>query len=197
MKLFKMLLIGLMVLVMACAAVSAQEMSEEDKKMMAAMQAYGTPGEYHKYMEYFVGEWNQTSKMWMKPGAPPMESSSTATSKMMMGGRYLKTLHKGAFMGMPFEGISLLGYNNLRKKFSSLWIDNMGTGMAISHGELDKSKKVRTDIGDWDEPLSGGTQKIKMVTTIVDSNKFTFDMYSILPDGKEFKSMSMTCVRKK
>lgn len=199
MRFNKIVFIGLMVLVMAFAAVNvtAQEMSEEDKKMMAAMQAYGTPGEYHKYLEYFAGDWEQTSKMWMKPGDPPMEGVSTASAKMILGGRYLKTKYKGSAMGMPFEGINITAYNNLQKKFHSFWIDSMGTGFAIAHGQLDKSKKVRTETGEWDDPMTGGTYKAKMVTTVIDDNTFTFEMYMIMPDGKEFKSMIMTCKRKK
>ena len=35
-------------------------------------------------------------------------------------------------MGMPFNGLSLEGYDNAKKEFTSIWIDNMGTGTSIS-----------------------------------------------------------------
>lgn len=34
---------------------------------------------------------------------------------MIFGGRYQLSNYKGNFMGMPFEGMSIMGYDNAKK----------------------------------------------------------------------------------
>ncbi len=43
----------------------------------------------------------------------------------------------GEFMGKPFHGIGITGYDNLKKKYVGSWIDDMGTGLFISEGDAD------------------------------------------------------------
>ena len=84
----------------------------------------------------YNGEWNEEVTMWMAPGAPPTVSKATAKNEMIMGGRYQLSKSTGTMMGMPFEGMSTVGYDNAKKQFTSTWIDNFGTGtMALTvHG---------------------------------------------------------------
>lgn len=202
MKIFKPLLSGVLILFFVVSTVSVplpgQQPSEEEQKMMKRMEAYATPGENHKYLEYFTGKWEVNSKAWMKPGAEPIVSKSDIKGKMILGGRYLKSFYKGTMMGMPFEGIGITAYDNFKKKFINLFLDNMGTGIYKSSGTLDKTGKIRTETGAWDDIMTGGKSKVKMVTKIIDKNKYSFEMFMLNggPDGKTFKSMEMICTRK-
>lgn len=60
---------------------------------------------------------------------------------MILGGRYQQSMHTGSFNGMPFEGISLVGYDNTKKVFMSSWADNMGTGSMYMEGTWDQTPK--------------------------------------------------------
>ena len=172
--------------------------SEEEQKMMKLWMEYATPGESHKYLEYFAGEWDTNSKIWMKPDAEPEVSSGLTTSKMILGGRYLKSHLNATMMGMPFEGISITGYDNFRKIFTTLWLDTFGTGFYTTSGTLDKDMKVRTETGMWDDIMTGGQMKVKWVTTIVDKDKYMFEMFDTDPKtGKERKSGEVVYTRKK
>ena len=93
------------------------ESKVSDQEMMKKWQAFATPGAMHKHLAKSVGKWKNQSKMWMKPGAPPQSSSGYSEGKMILGGRYLKMKFKGQSLGMPFEGISIAGYDNFKKKF--------------------------------------------------------------------------------
>ncbi|MGD2087236.1 MAG: DUF1579 domain-containing protein [Candidatus Aminicenantes bacterium] len=203
MKVIKNLSVGLLVLFFVSSALNVvvfaqQPQSEEEKEMMKKWMEYATPGENHKYLEYFVGTWETSAKMWMKPGAPPEVSKGVTKSKMMLGGRYLKSYLKGSMMGMPFEGIALTGYDNFKKKFVTIWFDSAGTGFYHASGSLDKTSKTRTETGLWDDIMTGGKSKVKMVTKIIDDNKYQFDMYGEDPKtGKEFKSGEIIYTRKK
>ena len=85
---------------------------------MKAWQAYMTPGDAHKMIAKSDGQWKAEVTVWMAPGGPPEKSTSTCTNKMILGGRYQQSTHKGMFNGMPFEGISTFGYDNAKKYMS-------------------------------------------------------------------------------
>src|SRR5262249_2628167 len=100
-----------------------------DPAMMAKMGAYATPGPEHKMLEGRVGKWTGKGKFWMFPEAPVMESEVTSEFKWMLGNRYLEDTTHGNMMGQPFEGHGVTGYDNMKKKYVSTWIDNGGTGI--------------------------------------------------------------------
>lgn len=201
MKMIKTLIVGLLVAWFIGSGITAhgQEASKEEQEMMKKMAAFATPGPNHKYLESFTGDWTAEVKMWMQPGQPPVTTQYKMTSEMIMGGRYFHYHVKGSFMGMPFEGKSIIGYDNFKKKFVSMWIDNMGTGIYMTEGTLDKTGKVRTETGLWDDIATGGKVKVKMVTKSGDKDKFLFEMYYAggMYGPKEVKAMEIAYTRKK
>src|SRR5215218_6852543 len=96
----------------SCVALAQndQKMSPEQAAMMKKWEEYMTPSDIHTMIAKSNGEWNQDITMWMDPSAPPTKSTSTCTNTMILGGRYQQSVHKGSFQGMPFEGISTMGY---------------------------------------------------------------------------------------
>lgn len=85
---------------------------------MKAWQAYMTPGEMHKMLAAFDGEWNVEGKMWMDPKAQPVTTKGTCTYKMVLGGRYQQSQFKSTFMDQPMEGIGHTAYDNLKKNLN-------------------------------------------------------------------------------
>lgn len=164
-----------------------------------AWMDYATPGEMHKMLAKSDGSWTGENTMWMENNGKPMTSTSEATNKMIFGGRYQMGEHKGNFMGMPFEGISIVGYDNAKKKFVSTWIDNMGTGTMNMEGEWNSSKKSIEFKGKMTDPARPGEDcDVREVFTIVDDNHHVMEMYG--PDsktGKEYKTMEIKYTRKK
>ena len=112
-----------------------------------------------------------------------------------MGDRYLKEECSGNFSGMPFSGMGVIGYDNATKKYVGSWIDNMGTGIMNSEGAIDGTHKILTTNSTVINSETGKTDKVKMVTKIVDENRHVFSMYGI-HDGKESLEMEITYTRK-
>jgi len=51
--------------------------------------------------------------------------------------------------------------------------------------------------GTMSDPATGKSSKARMVTTVVDDNHHTFDMYAVPPGAKkEMKTMTIEYVRK-
>ena len=113
-----------------------------DEAMMAKWKEASTPNENHKVLDPLVGSWNYTMKMWMAPDAPPEESTGTQTVEWIMGGRFIEKIVSGQSMGMPFSGKEITGYDNTKKEYQTVWLDNMSTGIMMSSGSFDAATKT-------------------------------------------------------
>ena len=189
-KIFKLLVVVCFVSSIA----AAQEMSQDEQ--MKVWMDYMTPGEVHQSMAKMAGDWKTDNKMWMMPGADPVVNVGAAKIEMLLGGRYMKTTHTGDFMGMPFEGFSLEAYDKAINEFSSIWVDNFGTGMMMMKGKFDPTTKTINYKGTMVDPMQKKELTVREVFTFMDDNKFTMEMYNQGPDGKEFKSMESVFTRK-
>jgi hypothetical protein len=169
--------------------------------MMKNWQAYMTPGDVHKMMASWNGTWDGEIVMWnpMAPGAPADTSKGTTVNKMVMGGRYQMSTHTGNMMGMPFEGMGTLAYDNVKKAFISTWIDNMGTGLMKLEGPWDDATKSMTLKGQCVNACTGDGKEMDIWEkfTVVDDNSHMMEMYCKGPDGKDFKTMQIKFTRKK
>lgn len=164
-------------------------------EMEAAMKAM-SPGENHKHLSWYAGDWTFTNRMWMDPSQPPLESTGTMKGELILGGRYAQTHWQGSMMGMPFEGRGTDGYDNLKKQYVSSWVDNMGTGILLFTGTCENGGKKCMMKGDMIDPMTGKPGYMRSVTTWTDQNNFTMEMYGAGGDGKEVKMMEMVVKRK-
>jgi hypothetical protein len=150
-------------------------------------------------MASWNGTWSSDMTMWDHEGAAPQKMTSTAVNSMILGGRYQSSKHTGKMMGMPFEGMSLMGYDNALKKFVSSWVDNWSTGILMMSGSWDATTKTLALTGSMPDPVRPGKECMMRETlTLVDDNTQHMEMFG--PDqktGKEFKMMEVHMTRKK
>ena len=164
---------------------------------MKAMAKFAAPGAPHKALESLVGSWEFTMKMWMQPKAPPMESKGTSEAKSIFDGRFLVEEASGDFMGMPFKGMGITGYDNFRKRYQNTWCDNMGTVILVTSGTMSKDGKTLTMSGKMDDVASGKRdQAFKIVIKIVSNDKHVSEMWAPSKQGKPYKVMELTSTRK-
>ena len=190
--------IGLCLVLAASVTMAKDKKHEKQMDQQAEMEAYmklATPGEPHKLFATLAGSWTTTTKEWMEPGKPPTESTGTAEMKMLLDGRFLYQEYTSQMMGQPFSGIGIDGYDNLRKRYVTTWIDTWGTGVFQMEGTASADGKTITLKGQHDEP-GGGHMTHRAVWKIVDSNTQTFDMYGTHQGGKEMKVLEITYNRK-
>ncbi len=170
----------------------------DQEAMMKAWTAYMTPGEPHARFAKLAGSWTTKTKSWMDPAQPPEETTGSCEFRTVLGGRYLEQRFEGSMMGQPFSGIGFTGYDNVKKKYESYWIDSAGTGMMIMSGTPDKSGKKTVYTGSMLDPTTNGKKvALRSVDTEVDADNLLFEMWMSGPDGKMAKSMEMVYTRKK
>lgn len=159
---------------------------------MKAWMDYAAVGEAHKAMEASNGTWKGEVTSWMRNGAPPMQSKATMSNRMVFDGRYQISDFKSEFMGMPFNGMAITGYDNYKKKYVSTWIDNMGTGIMKMEGDWDAATKTMHMEGTMINPANGKECKMREVFKTIDDKTQVMEMYG--PDsqtGKEYKTMEI------
>lgn len=198
MRFTNIILATLFVTITAVPVLADEKHSEKEMDMKAMMEVYkklAIPGEPHKLFSTLAGSWTTQVKEWMEPGKPPKESTGSAEMKMVMGGRFLQQEFTGEMMGHPFSGMGIDAYDNLRKKYVTVWIDTMGTGIFMMEGTASPDGRTITLTGQHEEP-GGGYMTHRAVWTILDSNQQTFVMYGAHHEGTERKMMEITYTRK-
>ena len=167
-------------------------------EMMAKWKALNAKGSAHKHFESMVGTWTTETRMWMVPGAEPMVSAGKAHFRLILDGRYIEQSFKCDMMGEPFEGLGITGYDNTKKKYVSIWMDNDSTGVFISEGTADASGKVFTYYGKTDDVMTGEKDKVvKSIAREIGPDKMVFEKYNTMPGGPEFLTMEITYTRQK
>lgn len=168
----------------------------DSASMAKAWETYMTPSEPHKMMADEEGKWNNEMTFWMGPDMPGEKYTSGCEVKMILGGRYQQSTYSGEMMGMPFEGISTVAYNNATGEITSTWIDNMGTGLMVVNGKYDPNSKSTTMTGTTVNPATKQNIAVREVYTFVDENTRKMEMFETPEGGKEYQSMEIIMTRK-
>ena len=167
----------------------------DPQAMMEVWQKLSMPGEPHKLFATLAGTWTTHTKEWMEPTTPPVESTGTASMKMLLDGRFLYHNFNGLMMGQPFSGIGIEAYDNITKKYVSTWIDSLTTGILIMEGAATPDGKTIVLRGSQVEP-GGGKVMHRAIWKILDANNQTFELYGTRGRGKEMKLLEIVYTRK-
>lgn len=172
----------------------AQESGYNDEMMMA-----GKPGKMHQKLEPLVGNWNFTGKFRMAPDAPWMEFGGTMQREWIMDGRFVQEKVESEFQGAPFHGMGLVGYDNLREEYVSVWVENVKTGMDYATGHLDESASKPTIVfeGTVSDSMTGDPERWSRSAVIIDSNdRHVLKMWSRSESGEEYQTFELVGTRK-
>ena len=120
----------------------------------------------------------------------------TAEVKPVLDGRFVHEDFSGEFQGMPFRGVGVTGYDNVRKHYLSTWMDNFGTSIMTMTGSYDDATKTYTYTGQYPDPMTGKDKAMRIVMKVVDDNKHVSEFFDPAPDGKWTKTMELTYTRK-
>jgi hypothetical protein len=174
---------------------SASSRPDADKaEMMKKVEAAGKPGPGHQALNALEGNWKAEVKCWMEPGGSPEVSQGTAHASWKLNGRFLEEEFHGQMMGKPFTGRTLLGFDNTKQTFHSVWVSDMQTSMFTSEGKGDNGNKVITLEGKSTCPATGQKDiPMKTVLRVISPDKHVLEMF----DGSkgDAKTMEITYTR--
>ena len=191
----RLLLTPLMAIVFAASIAVADDKpaaaaAKPDQAALAEAYAKAAaPGPEHERLKSFAGDWDAEVKTFQPDGSPAAGPPSKGVMhvKMILGDRFVQVNYDGEMDTggpagkVPFHGTGLAGYDKGKKKYTSVWMDEMGTGMMITEGTADASG-VMTCEGAVTEPLSGIPMKVKEVSREIDKDHRKYELYMTMPD---------------
>ena len=119
---------------LACSSSDKSVEPMNEAEILARVQQLTSPGDAHKNLAPLVGNWKATSKFWIDPSQAPEQSITSVSRNWILDGRFVQEIYVDKNPKQPFEGIGMLGYDNIRNTYISNWVDTMGTGVSSSSG---------------------------------------------------------------
>ena len=180
------------------AGQDAGEMDEAMAQMMAAWASYAEVGVPHEALDDRTGQWDATVKFWYAPDAPPEVSQASSTVEPIMGGRYILERFSSTMPdGAAFEGMGIVGYDNIKKAFVAMWIDTMSSGIltAESTSYADDFSHIEFR-GEAPDPVAGRYKVQRSAEHWTDADTRVMEAWETGPDGSEMKVMEITYTRK-
>lgn len=174
-------------------AVPASASSEEE--MMQKWMAFATPGEAHQLLNDRVGHWSMVVKQFMPDMPEPMVSSGQSEMKWIFDGRYIQDMTSGETMGMPFNGQGTTGYDNIKRKYVASWIDNVGTGLAVSEGTYDAASRTFNYVTQGPDPVADSYVPMRVIERWSDRDHWVMQAFMHGSEGKEYMCMEIEYTR--
>lgn len=185
-----------LVAVLAAPVVAQDKKKAADEKAaMEAWQKAMTPGDGQKKLEPLVGTFDAKVRTWMDPNRPPDDTAGTSVNTWVLGDRYVQIKYEGVFLGESFSGIGYTGYDNVLKKYQSIWMDTGSTAMMQSVGSFDG--KVLSMKATTSDPVTGKASTADQKITITDNDHYMIELWGKTADGKSYKMMELQYTRKK
>jgi hypothetical protein len=164
----------------------------DQAEVMQKWQEFMTPAEPHAELAARIGKWAGDATMY--ESGTELTSRTTYERTMILGGRYMVEDVEGSWSGMPFQGRAIVGFDNHRKEYFSVWIDSFGTSFMLFRGKADENGTIHMAT-EPQEDFLGRVSSYRVVTTHPDDDTETFEMFHVDAEGKEALAMKMTLKR--
>lgn len=178
------------------SAVPPAQAQMEGPEEHAAMEEQRMMGPMHHLLMQWVGHWRQELKIWPNPKVKePAISRLDFEGRVICEGKFLEGSVRGEMMKKNYEAHTVIGYDNIKRKFIKTWLDNLGTGILILEGTMDEQTKTIDFLGTTLDPLTRQPLKVHQVMKLISPDKYILEVYREGKDGMEFKSMEITATR--
>jgi hypothetical protein len=156
---------------------------------------YMTPSDVHSVFEQYVGSFTMEVTMSMAEGKEPAIVTLESENNLLLGGRFLEMKQQGNMMGMDYQSITTIGFNNTDKKFALTTITNMGTGTLSLFGNWDHKTKTANLFGQLTNPVSKETINVRQTVTFIDKNSILIESFDQEGNSPEKKTVQYKLVR--
>jgi Protein of unknown function (DUF1579) len=172
------------------AAPGAQPPAPPLDPAMEAWMKKMEPGAEHVWLDRFAGDYAVKCKMWLEPGKPPAEFSGEARIRRIMDGRFLQERFESDFQGQVFQGLGLTGFDTVKGKFTSSWVDTQSTFITQMEGSADAAANTLKLQGEV--PQLEGAHKMRIEWRSLPDGGHVCEFFDTNPAGTESKSMEFT-----
>lgn len=125
----------------------------------------------------YVGTWDAEVDMMGET------SRGTETCRFDLGGFWLVTDFTGEFMGAPFQGHGITGFDAAAGRFTGVWVDSMGSPLTLLEGTFSADGKTFTAHVEGPD-MTGTTTRFRHQTTFAGDRR-TFRVVALREGGVE------------
>jgi hypothetical protein len=148
------------------------------------------PVEQHALLANKVGVWDATMS------GMGMESKAVYDCRKL-GELWVVGDYKGDFMGAPFVGHEVWGFDSKKGKYVSTWVDNWSDRAMSFEGAYDAATKTLAMWTDGTNPMTGEPMRERHDSKFIDADNWEFTMNHPGPDGKYAPAMTIRYKRRK
>jgi hypothetical protein len=144
------------------------------------------PSPEHQRIVESAGKWNVDCTFYMSPDSPTKAQGTETVT--LLGNFWAQTKFAVDMMGMPFEGRCQFGFDAMKGRYISTWIDSMSPFIFIMEGQVEDDGVLRMSGPgpDW----QGGMAEYRTEEVLHAPDHRTFSMFMKGPQG-EMKTMEL------
>jgi hypothetical protein len=137
----------------------------------------------HLRLQEAVGIWDIKAKHFMEPGKPPMGATAVETVTPV-GPFWVAARYESSFMGMPFTGQCIMGFDPGKDQHVLIWADSMSPHLFHFTGAMDKSGKVLHMSAKGPSMMGPGLVDWRSEMHYTDKDHMVFKMFMMTPQGE-------------
>ncbi|MGD8276504.1 MAG: DUF1579 family protein [Gemmatimonadota bacterium] len=142
-----------------------------------------------------TGEWTGTNKLWLRPGDPVRESTTTASLSLVGQGQFAMLRYTWADEGKPQDGTLLIG-TAAGSAEDIVWLDSWHLRDMIMRLQRQPPGDALLDaLGSYAAP-PGPDWGWRIVLRPESRDAFRMLMYNITPDGEEMLAVEAAYTRR-
>ena len=147
------------------------------------------------------GNWEAAITFWLRPGAEPIKSRATVTSRLVMGGMYLEQRFEGAFgpeLGnKTYTTTSYTGFNPTTGEYEAVRMASTHSTMIVVRGKATESEKGLSMELAGEYMFAGGKATQRDVIRHDGPDKCVIESWMSFGGTPEFKGAEMVLTRAK
>jgi len=147
---------------------------------LGTIREVGQPGKFHALLEPLEGRWEVRIYYRLKPGAAPERVRGVAEFEWILGGRFLRQTVDGKGAAGAYEGLGLLGHDNVIGKYVGVFADSMDSSLTFSEGRVSSGGNVFSFEVERSSTSSGRREKLKGRLEIQTTRSL---LYQVFDDG--------------
>jgi hypothetical protein len=138
----------------------------------------------HALLARFEGSWTEVLTFKPSPEAEAIILNGTAHARSVMGGRFLEMKTRGFHGEAMHEGVSMMGFEPEKERFSCVSFDNQDTTFNVMYGCLNPTTQELSFEACFNE------SKYVYVHSLPRNDKYRWSFKQIKPDGTTGWEMS-------
>lgn len=164
------------------------------------MESGWPSGAKNQPLAELAGEWHYKAAFWAAPNDKPKWTKGVVRNEMTLDSRFLSSTFAGKLnIGgneASVKGQGLIGYDNARRAFSSVWVDTLSTSLMTGVGKYDSQKGAIVESGEFTNPLTGAVAKFRSELQFAGPEDYKRTIFTVDKSGKETKLMEFDCSKR-